>query len=665
MIGFAIAVAGPVALLWLGSVLASRGSSPPGPAQAPLVALLALPTLVRWYGRPFPEQLLALLVSIVGWGGPLLADDWMVLVASGLVGAAWGLWLGVKATPAATPAGSEAAGGNVPARVTSSRKPVPALHTLRTQEGEGDLGFRLALRCPTCGAEVLAAVYHQMAHCTYCDSSHMVVSAAQRLVTVIPDIVTDENAVRDAVVRYLQHLRYERRYDQMVRPLVERSENAREGGELGSFGAPPRPDPIADAAEAVVQKEAEAYAAHARTRVRIDRWDRFLAPYWHRSGTLYQVAFGRDQQGEKKMEFAVSTLESSLPASATPLPEMGKLSYLRALRPLLGAPEASLPVLPADRPASELDERVKQLSQRRVELGITTIARTATLVAEVDALVYRPWHAVSGQVEGETFALLIEGGAGGVEGTPPQLAAPPQPLHEAGSEGAPSLTPSRCPECGADLGYDPDAVAHLCMNCYRLVGMRGPKWHVVPYLREEPAAKSLILPFWRFPFRLRTLDGDLITDLPHLTDGIDGTFDQIGNAPATQQFFYVPAFRTRVGRSGVRLYRRLWPAIQGWARPLTPERFSPASPPQRIVAVTLPAGEARVFARVYLALAFTRRDLARAELRGVRETLLGAKLEGEPDLVFLNLAAELVEPFLAVIGRSTPEAVARLEGRAS
>jgi hypothetical protein len=194
-----------------------------------------------------------------------------------------------------------------------------------------------------------------------------------------------------------------------------------------------------------------------------------------------------------------------------------------------------------------------------------------------------------------------------------------------------------------------------------MVELHGTRWASLPYLREEPTAGHRQVPFWRFPLRLRTAAGVLITDIPHLTDGIDGTYDQIGERPQLAQAFFVPAFRTRVSRAGVRLYRRLWPVIQGWPHDLRPGRFSPADPPQRTVEVTLTAVEARVFGRVYLALSFSQRDLARAEVRGVRERFLSAQLEGNAELAFLNLPDELLGPLDGLFGRARIEALANLE----
>jgi hypothetical protein len=112
----------------------------------------------------------------------------------------------------------------------------------------------------------------------------------------------------------------------------------------------------------------------------------------------------------------------------------------------------------------------------------------------------------------------------------------------------------------------------------------------------------------------------------------------------------------------VRLYRLLWPLLRGRPRELSGERFTADQPPNRVVEITLPAPEARVFARVYLALAFTERDLARAVVKTVRERFLACQLEGEPELVYLNVSRELIGPFESLFGRARLAAIAGMEG---
>jgi DNA-directed RNA polymerase subunit RPC12/RpoP len=651
MTGWILTVFGPSAM-WVLAHLLARRTPVRLPFLAHLVAgFLAPPALLRWCGRPFPEQVAAWVVSVLAWGGVFMIHDFQVFAAFSLLGAGWGFVLGLKVLK---PAGS--AGHSRP-------QPPPVAHAPERPSESPEASFALELRCPTCGAAVTVPVYHLMVRCEFCGSEHVVAGRSRALVVVIPDAVTSEEAVKTAVLKHLRHLHYLELYDQRVRPLLPGSGFALDEHQAEPMMLAPECRPtLLNALEAEVARAAEAYAAGIAPRLELRAWRRFLSPYWHRFGTLYQAGFGRDAEGRKRMEFAVTTIEGSLSACQAPLPAMGKLSYLRSLRPLLGSPEAGVPALPVEFGAEEIDRRVQQAARRSTELPVMPIAFHTTLVPEVVALVYRPWHLATLELDGERLDLLLDGGAAGVEGEAPVFDPAPTPLPDLEGQ-PPTLTPSRCPECGGDLTFAPDAVAHLCRTCYRLVAMRENRWTIVPYLHEEPATGRWLVPFWRFPLRLRTATGGLIVDLAHLTDGVDGTYDQIGDRPQRQQQVLVPAFRTRVGKSGVRLYRRLWPLAQEGQRELQSERFTPARPPARVVDITLPPDEAQVFALVYLALAFTERDLARARVKTVREQFLAGKLEGKPDLVFLSVPDQLIAPFEGLFGRARLAAIAELKGQ--
>jgi len=654
MIGWALTLLVPSVAWALAHTLAGRAAARPSFAVCGVAGFLAPAALLRWCGRPFPEQLIGWVVSVVAWAGAFVIRDGQVFVAFGLVGAVWGLALGLKSLRVPTP----------PTFQDGKPEPQPTMANERRREPE-ETRFSVELRCPTCGATLAVPVYHRMAKCGFCASVHVVAGRSENLVVVVPDAVNDEASMKAAVAKHLGHRHYLELYDQRVRPLIP--DAGFEPDETGQVLAMPeqgRTPALVNAVEAEVARAAEAYAARIAPRLALRSWRRFLSPYWHRFGTLYQAAFGRDDEGLKHMEFTVATMEDSVAASGAPLPAMGKLSYLRALRPLQGAPEAAIPALPVEVGAEEINRRAQQLERRSVELPVKAIAIHATLVPEVVALVYRPWHLAEVELDGERFELLVDGGAGAVEGEAPRFEFAPRPLGDLPS-GAPVLAPSRCPECGADLPFAPEAEAHLCRNCYRLVSMRGSRWTTLPYLHEQPEAGHWLVPFWRFPLRLRTATGELIVDLAHLTDGIDGTFDQIGNRPQVQQDLLVPGFRTRIGKAGVRLYRLLWPLAHGQARELARERLSPARPPERVVDMTLSAAEARIFAGVYLALAFSRRDLARAQVKTVRERFLLARLEGEPEPVYLSLSQEVIGPFSSLFGRARVAALADLEGRSS
>jgi hypothetical protein len=630
-----------------------------------VVGFISPPLVGAWFKRPFLEQALAVTAATIGYGAVLFGGDVQLWVAFGLVGAAWGAGLGLFRERAAVAQPARGDGGPI-RRLAEAAPPDrpeigPRPDTITDDEA---FAFRLQLPCPTCGAGIALPVYHRMARCDYCDSVHVVSRDDRTVHAVVPDALTSREAVAAALLRHFRHIHYLRRYDQLVRPLVAQADAGRDE-EAGLEALQPGREPaLVAAAEARVRREADAWAERAAPHLHVRSWQRLLAPYWLGAGTLYQAGFGRGPSGEKRMEFAVTPLEASLPATAAQLPAMGFLSYLRLLRPLLGSQESSIPALAVDRPAADLERRFEELSQRTVDLPIQTIARRATFVPEVVALVYRPWHVVEGDLEGASFRALVDGGSARVEGEPPATISLPTSAPEA-AEPPPALVPNRCPECGGALAFAPEVVAHLCGTCYRVVALQQGRWRVLRYRRGTDDGGGTLLPFWSFPLRVRTATGAVITDLDRLSDGIDGTLDRTGDRPEQPGLLLVPAFRTRLSRVGVRLYRRLWHAVQESPPRLRDERFSPADPPRaEAVDITLPAEEARVFGLVYLALAFGTRDLARAQVAQVREQFLGAQLEGSPRLVYLAVPSSLIEPFRAALGRARPRALSRLEGDA-
>lgn len=655
MIAWLTVLALPIAG-WLAGRTArqARVSTPPIPAAA-AVGMMSPSAIVAWFGRPFPEQLAATVVAVIAWSGPLLRGDWSVFVAFELIGATWGAILGLNAAqePATTTATS------LPPTPPPVAHPAPKPRDDSAFD-EAELTFKIALRCPSCGAQLAVPACRRMAHCGFCDSDHVCVGGASRIVAVVPDAVADEAALLKTVVAHFRHVRYLELYDRRVRPLVQRAEaQTAQSGEIvlvANAGA----DALAAAMELEVAREADGYARKIAPRIRIDSWQRVLSPYWHRFGTVYQVAFGRNAEAEKRMEFLIATVEGSISACAAVLPAMGKLSYLKALRPLAGAPEANVPALPVAFPVESLDERVQNPAARTIGLGIRPIAARTTFIPEIIALIYRPWHVAEIDLDGTRSSLLVDGAAAAVAGPAPALPAA-TPLAPGTAENEVTLTVSRCPECAGALAFAPDAVVHLCPTCFRAVSLAGRRWHILPYLHDSPAPGRTMVPFWKFPMRIRTADGELITDLPHLTDGIDGTYDQIGDTPQREQELFVPAFRTRVSKAGVRLYRTLWPVAHGAPRNLERERFRADSPPAHPVEVTLPADEAREFGRIYLALAFGPRDLARAEIKRVRARFLDAELEGDPTLTYLALPEELVGNVRHLLGRARPAALEVLE----
>jgi len=222
-----------------------------------------------------------------------------------------------------------------------------------------------------------------------------------------------------------------------------------------------------------------------------------------------------------------------------------------------------------------------------------------------------------------------------------------------------------CPVCGFEFPFDRDAVVPFCRNCNRAFATESGRKVEVPY--DRPAAPPptdtphYLVPFWRFPFRLRTANGQLITDMAHLTDGIDGTFDQIGEgAPMAREDLLIPAVRLINDRLQTTAFQRLFAFTRDLELSLSSERFPLDERPEPLT-TSLPEPEVRRVAPIYLANAFGRRDLARVNLHQVGSWLFRARLESRGRLAFIWVPAPVVEPFRPYIGRFRGQALQKAE----
>jgi hypothetical protein len=387
-------------------------------------------------------------------------------------------------------------------------------------------------------------------------------------------------------------------------------------------------------------------------------------------GTLYQATFGRSPRGhEKLLRFDVGTIEASLSAVNTvDLPPMGKLSYLRALRPAVDlAPE--MKTLPMDGSDDDLERGFGDLDRKRLTRDIQVIKLGSRFTREITAVVWRPWWIaeVRGPEIDET--VLLDGAAGSVIGPAPRidqsaLVELPREAREPGR--GLRFVPMECPTCGHEFSFDPDAVLHFCHNCHRVCDVVEGRKIDVPYghipLPDE--AGWDLVPFWRFPLHLRTGDGDLLTDLMRLKDGIDGTFDQIEEGtPNRQHVFYVPAIRCINPRLMANAFNRLFLYAIRNRPPKELKRFPADLRPQPWTA-SLAELEARDLAPLYLANVFSRRDIARVNIHQVASWLFEATQEKPGHLMYLSVPQVVTEPFRRYVGRFRDDAVHYVTGRA-
>jgi predicted RNA-binding Zn-ribbon protein involved in translation (DUF1610 family) len=220
------------------------------------------------------------------------------------------------------------------------------------------------------------------------------------------------------------------------------------------------------------------------------------------------------------------------------------------------------------------------------------------------------------------------------------------------------FVPMECPTCGDEFAFDSDAILHFCRNCHRVCRVSGHRKEEVVYSRaaEDESGVDLV-PFWLYPLRIRTVGGEVITDLAHLKDGIDGTFDQIGDgAPMRQHGLYVPAIRCINSRLMGEAFNRLFGHTIRTRFRTVHDRW-PLDTKPRPWSVHLDEAEARNLAPLYLANAFSRRDLARVNVNQVADWLFDAQQETEGRLVYLPIPEVVTNPFRKYIGRFRGQAL--------
>jgi hypothetical protein len=277
-------------------------------------------------------------------------------------------------------------------------------------------------------------------------------------------------------------------------------------------------------------------------------------------------------------------------------------------------------------------------------------------------VVWRPWWIAQVKGPGIHETLLVDGGGGSVAGPAPYLN--PEILEDLPEEARTPGTglrfvPMECPTCGHEYPFDTDAVLHFCCNCHRVCGVDSEHKFEVSYVHQavpEDEGYDLV-PFWYFPLRIRTADGHVLTDLMHLKDGIDGSFDQIGEtAEMRRHGILVPAFRVINPRLMALAFQRLF--LFSLRRPprITEERF-PLDEKPTPWSVNLEEEEARRMLPLYLVNAFGRRDIARVNVNQVSAWLFEAQQEVEGKLAYVPVPKQITEPFRQYVGRYRTRAV--------
>jgi hypothetical protein len=556
------------------------------------------------------------------------------------------------------------------AEVTAGRQPATAITTpagrIKPEKEVEQAGYSVEVRCTECGADVEVPVLAHMAHCNFCGSDHLVVGHEDVLYVAIPERVTDEATLREAVLDHYRYAHYLKLYRSSVAPLERSSTEPTMSGVLVTR---PEVDVASAAAEQAVSKKADSYRSQLAKRLEIVSSSRFYAPYRHGMGTLYQAAFGRSRDDqEKKLRFAIGQVEAAvLATTAMDLPAMGKLSYLKALVPAAQC-RSDAKTLPLEVGEDALERAYGNLDRKQLTRDLQVIRLGIEHSQEVQAVVWRPWWITEVKGPGIHETLLVDGGGGSVSGTAPYVN--PEVLEDFPEAARTTGTglrfvPMECPTCGQEYPFDTDAALHFCTNCHRVCAVDGERKHLVEYVHQPlpDGDRHDLLPFWYFPLSLRTGDRQLVTDLMFLKDGIDGTLDQIGEtAEMRRHGILVPAFRVINPRLMAQAFQRLFLFTLRYPPKITGGRFGLEEKP-RPWSVNLEEPEARRMLPLYLANAFGRRDIARVNVAQVTGWLFDACQEAKGKLAYLPIPRQVTEPFKQYVGRYRTRAVRHAGGQ--
>lgn len=564
-----------------------------------------------------------------------------------------------SAPPAAVPPPPAAPRTGAPA-TTSTQATASTTAAKEAITPDEEVGYSVAVRCTECGADVEVAVLEHMARCGFCGSDHMVVGHEQTLYVTIPERVTGHDELRNAVLDHYRYQYYLKLYRRSVAPLEAGSTDVTASGAIFT-----RPEATAaiEVAEAAVSSKADRYKAKLAESLELGKTLHFLAPYRHGMGTLYQAAFGRTPRDkEKALRFAIGTVEAAtLATTAVELPGMGKLSYLRALIPAVKF-SGDAKALPLDHGIDELRAAYGDLDRKKLVRDIDVIRLGSTFAEEVTAVVWRPWWIAEVRASGIHETLLVDSAAGSVASHAPTInpeILEPLPKEAMDPGSGLRFLPMECPTCGYEFRYAPSAVLHFCLNCHRVFEIENNRKREVDY-GHGPVPEDEdhdLVPFWAFPLRIRTGDGQQLIDLDHLRDGIDGTFDQIGDdAAAKQSWVFMPAVRFINSQLMAKAFAKLLVHTLREPPSLKSGRFSLED---RVAPwpVSLEEPEARRFLPLYLATAFGRRDIARVNISQVGPWLFDARQEAKGRLVYLTLPSKVTEPFRRYAGRFHATAV--------
>ncbi len=481
------------------------------------------------------------------------------------------------------------------------------------------------LRCPHCGApsELEAdAVSFVCAHC----ASFLALEHPGRDEIFLggESQVPDVEAVREVVIAY--------------RVQSQRAEIVSRFGTLEEDGSRTPP------AESFIQRKLRDYEARIREQVRVMDAHRIQVPYWHVSGRIVQAVLGRRQDGPKEVRLRAFLVEHTVPAYDTRrfnLRDRGlRLSGAR-VRPL-GRRELkdAGPFLPWAPVPEQAYQEIRKWQGRDLIPGFEAVTRRGAFCFGRRILVYRPvWLARVITDAGQSL-VLVDAGFGTIGGYPSEAegisllrAVVADPEGALSRETRAVVVKSRCPDCGIEAAFDRRAVIVPCPNCHRGLAPGPEGIRLVPVGHVSGDLDAAWLPFWVFPFSLRTAAAAHQT-LESWAKTLHSRGLPPGFAPRGPGLF-VPAMRLLGTEPGDTAFRELVEWVHGAGLRLESDKVPLGGRPELIPA-TLTGDEARELLPFVLWAINGRTSAARLSTLILKQAIEAPKLEsGEPRLVML------------------------------
>lgn len=480
------------------------------------------------------------------------------------------------------------------------------------------------LGCPHCGAPSQVEADAVSFVCAHCASFLALEHPGRDEIFLGESQVPDAEAVRDVVILY--------------RLQSQRAEIVTRYGTLEEDGTHTPP------AESFIQRKLREYEARLRDLVRVVDAHRIEVPYWHLTGRIVQAVLGRRQDGPKEVRLRAFLVEHTVPAYDTRrfnLRDRGlRLSGSR-VRPL-GRREVkdAAPFLPWTTVPEQTYQEIRKWQGRDLIPGFETVTRRGAFCFGRRILVYRPvWLARVITDAGQSL-VLVDAGFGTIGGYPSETegiallrAAIPDPEGALSRETRAVVVKSRCPDCGFEPAFDRRAVIVPCPNCHRGLAPGPQGIRLVPVGHVRGDLDAAWLPFWVFPFRIRT--GTAVHEtLESWAKTLHARSLPPGFVPRGPSLF-VPALRLLGTELGDTAFRELVEWVHGAGLVLESEKVPLGARPE-LLSASLTADEARELLPWVLWGMNGKTSAARLSTLSLKQSIEAAKLEaGEPRLVMI------------------------------